>query len=78
MMRADALNFYGYLVGTEMTVTKHIMTSHICSVDESELKEFPVDKLYCRSIQQKRTNQKESSSKNVERRKTNKNAFTKI
>ena len=44
MMRADALNLRGYPVRTEMTATKQIPTRHVCSTDESELKEFPVNK----------------------------------
>ena len=43
MVRADALNFNGYPVRTEMNVTKHILTSQVCSMDERELKEFPID-----------------------------------
>ena len=43
MMRYDALNSNGYPVRTEMTTTKQILTLHVCSTDESELKEFPVD-----------------------------------
>ena len=43
-MRADSLNLYGYPLRTEMTAMKQIPTSHICSTDESELKELPVDK----------------------------------
>ena len=44
MMRDDALNKDNYTVRTEMTATKQIPASHVCSTDESELKEFPVDK----------------------------------
>ena len=44
MMRADALNSDNYPMKTERTGTKHIPTSHVCSTDKSELKEFPVDK----------------------------------
>ena len=44
MMRADALNLHGYPVRMEMTVTKQIPTLHVCSTDESELKELPADK----------------------------------
>ena len=43
MVRSDDLNSYVYPVRTEMTATKHIPTSRICSADESELKEFLVD-----------------------------------
>ena len=39
MMRADALNSHGYPVITEMTAP----SSHVCSTDESELKEFLVN-----------------------------------
>ena len=38
MMRADALNSHGYPVRTKMTDP----SSHVCSTDESELREFPV------------------------------------
>ena len=43
MMRADALNLHVYPVRTEITDTKHILISHVCSMDESESKEFLVD-----------------------------------
>ena len=45
MIRAGALNSYNYPVRTEMTGTKHIPTSHNCSTDESELKEFLVEEI---------------------------------
>ena len=44
MMRYDDLNLDVYPVRTETTSTKQIPTSHLCSTDESELKEFLVDK----------------------------------
>ena len=44
MMRADALNSEDYPVRMEMIVTKQMSTSHIYSTDESELKDFLVDK----------------------------------
>ena len=44
MMIADALNYNNYPVRTEITNTKQIPTLHVCSTDESELKEFPVGK----------------------------------
>ena len=43
MMRADFLNLHVYPVRTEMTATKQIPTSHVCSTNESELKKFLVD-----------------------------------
>ena len=43
MMRSDALNSHVYPVRGEMTATKHIPTSHVCSTDESKLKELPVN-----------------------------------
>ena len=43
MMRDDPLNSHIYPVRTEMTATKQIPTSEVCSTDESKLKEFPVD-----------------------------------
>ena len=42
MMRADALNSHIYPVRTETTDTKHILISHVFSIDESELGEFLV------------------------------------
>ena len=44
MMRADSLNSHVYPVRTEMTATKQILSSHICSTDESKLNEFLVNK----------------------------------
>ena len=49
MMRSDALNSHGYRVRMEMTATKQIPTSHICSTDESELKESPVNETLLQS-----------------------------
>ena len=43
IMRDDALNLHSYPVRMEMTDTKFIPISHVCSTYESELKEFPVD-----------------------------------
>ena len=42
MMRVNALNLENYPVTTEMTGMKQIPTSHVCSTDESKLKEFLV------------------------------------
>ena len=42
MMRVDVLNLHVYPVRTEITGTKQIPTSHVCSTDGSELKEFLV------------------------------------
>ena len=44
MMRYDALNSHVYLVRTEMTGTKHIPISHVCSTDEIKPKEFLVER----------------------------------
>ena len=44
MVRADVLNLQVYPVRTEMTDMKQIPTLHICSTDEIEIKDFPVDK----------------------------------
>ena len=44
MMRSDALILDNYPVKTEMTATKQIPTSYVCSTNESELKELPVEK----------------------------------
>ena len=41
--RADALNSHVYPVRTEMTVTKQITISHVCSTYRSVLEEFLVD-----------------------------------
>ena len=43
MMRSDALNSHIYRVRTEMTAMKQITTSHVCSTDDTELKEFLVE-----------------------------------
>ena len=43
MMRDDALNSHVYPVITEVTATKQIPTLHVCSTEESKLKEFLVD-----------------------------------
>ena len=43
MMRADALNSHIYPERTKTTATKQIPTSHVCSTDKKELKEFLVD-----------------------------------
>ena len=43
MTRADVLNLHVYPVRIETTATKQIPTSHVCSTDESELKEFLVE-----------------------------------
>ena len=50
MMIYDAINSHGYPVRTEMTSTKQIPSSHVCSADESELKEFPVNKTLSQSF----------------------------
>ena len=43
IMRADSLNLHVYPVRKEMTATKQIPTSHVCSTDESKLKELLVN-----------------------------------
>ena len=43
MMISDALNYHVYPVITEMTGTKQIPTSHVCSMYERKLKKFLVD-----------------------------------
>ena len=78
MMREDALNLEKYPVRTEMTSVIQIPTSHVCSTDESELKDFQLTKIYRRYVIRTRMNQKASLPTNILRRKTNKNAFTKI
>ena len=60
MMRADALNLHVYPVSTEITGTKQIPISNVCSMNESESEEFLVEKKYLRSVLQKRINQKAS------------------
>ena len=42
-MKADALKQDSYPVRTEINGAKQIPTSHICSTDETKLKEFLVD-----------------------------------
>ena len=44
MVRSDALNLHVYPVRTETTGKKQIPTLYVCSTDESELKEFLLDK----------------------------------
>ena len=44
MMRSDTLNLHVYPVRTDMTATKYIPNSHVCSTGESKLKEFLFDK----------------------------------
>ena len=44
MTRADSFNLHVYPVRTEMTATKQIPVSHVCSTDNSELNEFIVNK----------------------------------
>ena len=46
MMRYDTLSLHVYPVRTEITATKQIPTSHICSTDESKLKEFLFDEIF--------------------------------
>ena len=43
MMKVDNLNSHNYPVITGVTAMKPFPTFHICSTDESELKEFLVD-----------------------------------
>ena len=43
MRRSDTLNSENYPVRTEITDKKQISTLHVCSTDESELKEFSVN-----------------------------------
>ena len=43
MMRADALNSHVYPVRTEMTGTKQIPISNICSTEKDESKSIIVD-----------------------------------
>ena len=49
MMRADALNSYGYSLRTEITAMKQIPASHVFLMDESKLKEFPVNETLLQS-----------------------------
>ena len=42
-MRADALNLHVYPLRTEMTATKQIPISRVCSTNKSKLKGFLVD-----------------------------------
>ena len=65
MLRADALNLHVYPVRTEMTATKHILVSHVCSTDDSKLKGFLVDKTLLRNCS---TDQDESKGIIVNKR----------
>ena len=47
-MISDALNLHVYPVRTEITATKQIPISHVCSTNESELEELPVEKYLSR------------------------------
>ena len=49
MVRSYAFNLHGYPVRTEITTTKQILTSHVCSMDKSKLKEFPVNETLLQS-----------------------------
>ena len=49
-MRADAFNLNVYPVRKEMTVMEQIPISHVCDLDESELKEILAKKPYCKSV----------------------------
>ena len=44
IMRADALNSHIYPFRSEMIATKYIPTLHVCSMGDSKLKEFLVEK----------------------------------
>ena len=62
MTRADALKSHGCPVRAKMTAKKKILTSNVCSTDESELKEFPLDKMLSQSCS---TDEDESKVTNV-------------
>ena len=49
MMRADALTSHGYPIITGMTATKQIPSSHGCSADKRDLKEFHVNETLLQS-----------------------------
>ena len=49
MMRDGDLSSHCYPVLMEMTDTKHILSSQVCSTDESELKEFLVNEILSQS-----------------------------
>ena len=78
MMRANVLNSKVYPVRTKITATKQILTSHVCSADEIELKEFPVDKILSQICFTDEDESKGIIVKKNLRRKTNQNALTKI
>ena len=49
MVRSYAFNLHSYPVRIEITTTKQILTTHICSTDKSKLKEFPVNETLSQS-----------------------------
>ena len=50
MMRYDVLNSHIYPVKIEITATKQIPVSRVCSKDESELKYFLVNEILLQNI----------------------------
>ena len=69
MIRADALNSHVYPVRTEMTDP----SSHVCSTDESELKEFLINKNLSQSFSTDKDESKGIIVKKILQRKANTN-----
>ena len=67
MMRSDALNLHVYPVRTEITDTKQIPISHVCSTEKSELEEFLVEETLSQICY---TNEEESKGIIVDKRST--------
>ena len=44
MLRANDLNLENYPVRIEMTGAKNILISHVCYIEDTELKYFPAEK----------------------------------
>ena len=74
IMRADDLNSHVYPVRTEMTGTKQILISYICSTDESESEDFLVDETLLQVYSTDEDKPKASSSMKVLQRKAIQNA----
>ena len=65
IMISDSLSSHVYPQRTKITATKPIMTSYVCSTDESKLKDFLVENNYRRFVPWMEMNQKASFSKKM-------------
>ena len=77
MMRDDALNSHVYPVITEMAGMKHVLITHVCSMDESKSEEFIVGRNLSQVCSTDKDESKLLSSMKFLRRKSNQNASTK-